>query len=303
LGKNLSSFTVGGNILGLYLQYWYGFLIGTIGILAAIMIMAGGFIYLTSGGDKGKAGEGQKMISSAITGIVLAFGVYTILYLVNPELLKIKIPSINPVTVDKFNLPNLPGSEGTPQAGKGLADQSTLCATGRQVIDYSQLTYTDTGCNNFSAEQNQYFEKYGQPNSVDADTLRAIAMAESGGDPNTDNAGKACGLMQISPETATALNDGVSVSCAQLKSDQELSIRLAAKYLNLNRTKFGTNDLIAGYNGGYDRTPGSGHALSPSKDCGAQYMAYQCCTNAGELSETQDYVQRVHQYYNCYSKQ
>jgi hypothetical protein len=156
LGKNLSSFTVGGNILGLYLQYWYGFLIGTIGILAAIMIMAGGFIYLTSGGDKGKAGEGQKMISSAITGIVLAFGVYTILYLVNPELLKIKIPSINPVTVDKFDTPpeNKDQSAASRGTGTGPSVQSSPQEDNRvrDILTQSGIPVTSSGncsdCNN-----------------------------------------------------------------------------------------------------------------------------------------------------------
>lgn len=93
----LKTFTIanGNNsLLGSYIQAWYGFLLGTVGIMATLMIMWGGFKYLTSRGDKGMIDSAKNIIISAITGVVLAFGSYTILSVVNPALLKINMPGL-----------------------------------------------------------------------------------------------------------------------------------------------------------------------------------------------------------------
>ncbi len=95
----LKSFAMNGssNILGNYIQAWYGFLLGTIGILATVMVMWGGFKYLTSRGDKGQIDSAKTSIVSAITGLVLAFGTYTLLYLINPALVTITTPDLKPI--------------------------------------------------------------------------------------------------------------------------------------------------------------------------------------------------------------
>lgn len=96
LGFNISKDAgVSGNtILGDYIKQWYGFLLGTIGILATVMIMWGGFKYLTSRGDKGVIDTAKAQIISAITGVALAFGTYSILMLINPQLLSINTPTL-----------------------------------------------------------------------------------------------------------------------------------------------------------------------------------------------------------------
>jgi len=63
------------------------------------MIMWGGFKYLVSRGDKASIESAKTQMISAVTGVVLAFGTYTLLYLINPALLTI-------------NTPNLPGIQG-----------------------------------------------------------------------------------------------------------------------------------------------------------------------------------------------
>lgn len=94
---NMTGFDIspqGNSILGEYIATWYGFLLGTVGIMATLMIMWGGFKYLTSRGDKGMIDSAKNIIISAITGVVLAFGSYTILSVVNPALLKINMPGL-----------------------------------------------------------------------------------------------------------------------------------------------------------------------------------------------------------------
>jgi len=97
---NVTGFNIGPeeNPLAGYIKVWYGFMLGTVGILATVMIMWGGFKYLASRGDKAMIDSAKTQIISAITGVVLAFGTYTILNLINPALLTISMPGLNPVT-------------------------------------------------------------------------------------------------------------------------------------------------------------------------------------------------------------
>ncbi len=78
------------NLLANYLSaiYDYGIMIG--GILAVIMIMAGGIIWLTSRGDSGQVGKAKTIITGSISGLVILFGAYFILNTINPDLVKMK---------------------------------------------------------------------------------------------------------------------------------------------------------------------------------------------------------------------
>jgi LAS superfamily LD-carboxypeptidase LdcB len=60
--------------------------VGVAAILAVIMIMAGGFIWIAAAGDSGKIGQAKKMISGAVVGLVLTLGSYVALQTVNPNL-------------------------------------------------------------------------------------------------------------------------------------------------------------------------------------------------------------------------
>lgn len=96
LGPNMvkgTAYDVDTQTLGKYIQVWYGLIIGTVGILAAIMIMYGGFRWLTSRGGQAVS-EAKDIIFSALIGLTLAFLSYAILYLINPNLLNIGLPGI-----------------------------------------------------------------------------------------------------------------------------------------------------------------------------------------------------------------
>lgn len=73
--------------------YDYGLSIG--GILAAIILMAGGVLWLVSGGDASKVSKAKSLIFSSITGLIILFSSYVILYEINPELTKTKNISID----------------------------------------------------------------------------------------------------------------------------------------------------------------------------------------------------------------
>jgi hypothetical protein len=79
---------------GEYFKTWYSFAIGAVGVLATVMLMWGGFKWLTSRGNSGVISESKQIIWSALIGVVLAFLSYTILYLINPRLTTIGLPTL-----------------------------------------------------------------------------------------------------------------------------------------------------------------------------------------------------------------
>ncbi len=53
-------------------------LLGFLGILAVLLILWGGFIWMTAAGDDSKVDKAKKMIYSGIIGIVIIFSAYAI---------------------------------------------------------------------------------------------------------------------------------------------------------------------------------------------------------------------------------
>lgn len=75
--------------------YDYGLGIG--GILAAIMLMAGGVVWLTSAGSSEKVGQAKNLIGGSLAGLVLLFGAWIMLQTINPYLLNFRISDIKGV--------------------------------------------------------------------------------------------------------------------------------------------------------------------------------------------------------------
>lgn len=68
-----------------YIDTVYRYMLGTVTILAIIMVMYGAFLFLLSQGDSKRASEGMKVIKDAIGGMAVLFLAYFILYNVNPR--------------------------------------------------------------------------------------------------------------------------------------------------------------------------------------------------------------------------
>jgi hypothetical protein len=78
--------------LGQYVEalYKYGLIIGS--VLATLMVIVGGFLYMTSGLNPSGREKGKQMIISSVVGLVLLMGSYTLLKIINPTLTE--LPSL-----------------------------------------------------------------------------------------------------------------------------------------------------------------------------------------------------------------
>lgn len=77
-----------------YLSALYQWGVSVTGILAGIMIMIGGLLYLTAGGSPERVTNAKGYISNALIGMVLAMTSYFLLQTVNPALLSLRFPKV-----------------------------------------------------------------------------------------------------------------------------------------------------------------------------------------------------------------
>lgn len=74
-----------------FIESIYQFGIWTVGIAAVLMLTIGGFMYMVSAGNTSKTGIAKGIITDAILGLIIALGAYLILYVINPDLVKITL--------------------------------------------------------------------------------------------------------------------------------------------------------------------------------------------------------------------
>lgn len=76
-----------------YIGIVYNFLISIVGVVAGVIILVGGFQYLTAGGDAARVGAAKRRIGNAVLGLVLALSSYVLLNALNPDLVRLKVPT------------------------------------------------------------------------------------------------------------------------------------------------------------------------------------------------------------------
>jgi len=72
--------------------WFYYFIISIAGIATFVMLVWGGFNWLTSAGSPGKITEAKDRIYSAFLGLLLILASYLIIQVINPELLILNLP-------------------------------------------------------------------------------------------------------------------------------------------------------------------------------------------------------------------
>ena len=73
-----------------YIKSIYTYAIGVVGIVATVVIMINGLIWITSMGNASRISYAKDWIAAALTGLALALFSYAILYIVNPDLVNLK---------------------------------------------------------------------------------------------------------------------------------------------------------------------------------------------------------------------
>lgn len=72
----------------------YYFIVMVAGLAAFVMLIWGGFQYITSAGNPSAIGDAKDRIFNAVFGLILIFASYIILQAINPELLMLNLPNL-----------------------------------------------------------------------------------------------------------------------------------------------------------------------------------------------------------------
>lgn len=86
------------NSIGEYIAEVYQFVVAAVAIVAVVMIMFSGIKWAAAAGNQSMIGDSKERIKSAFFGLALALGSYTILALINPNL--VIIPAICPTALE-----------------------------------------------------------------------------------------------------------------------------------------------------------------------------------------------------------
>ena len=113
-------------LLGNYISALYQYLLYVAGVLAVIVVMVGGFQWITAGGNQSKIGEAKERVMSAIIGLFLALSSYLLLFTINPELVKIHdlyMPSIVPISEDTEECATFLSANKCPEQCRWISNQ------------------------------------------------------------------------------------------------------------------------------------------------------------------------------------
>jgi|GEM_PF-2865819 len=168
--------------ISVYLVAAYKLGIGIAAVLAVIMIMVGGFIWIAAGGEAGRIGQAKTMISGAVIGLILTVGSYVALQTINPNLvsfnaLKIKVVAPTPlINSDNVSTDLTSTDLSTPDNGTGSVP---LYKQYKYTAPYGSCsgksTIASSGCGPTSAAM--VISSYGK--SVDPPTMAGI-FADNG---------------------------------------------------------------------------------------------------------------------------
>jgi len=114
-----------------YISAIYRYGVGLVAVLAVMMIMVGGFVWIFAAGNPQRIGTAKGMITSALVGLFLALGSVMLLRIINPNLVDLK-----PLDVRKpeIKITGCPGVVTTCNSINNLT---------MPTEEYKGTTYTD----------------------------------------------------------------------------------------------------------------------------------------------------------------
>jgi len=126
--------------IGEYVVALYKYLVAIASIIAVVLIILQGIKIITSGGGEAKMAA-YKTIGRVVIGLIIAWGSYSILYIVNPNLVNLKsvtVDYIMPAEIDQEIANNNLDSSVDAQ-GKPIDPGSGTCITTDNGVDITKI--------------------------------------------------------------------------------------------------------------------------------------------------------------------
>lgn len=124
-----------GSDLSKYITAIYDTALVIVVLSAVLMASIGGFMYMTSAGNTAAMGTAKGVIFDAVIGLAIALVAYLLLYVINPDLVNVKIKSLSIMPA-----PGVPptGPLPAPGTGAGCGGYSTNGISSSQCNDAAQ---------------------------------------------------------------------------------------------------------------------------------------------------------------------
>jgi len=98
----------------------YTWSLGIGSVFAVLMVILGGYYYMTAAGNAEKSSKGTEYIWGAVIGLVILFIAYILLYTINPDLTNFSNFEKDFVCIDDGQCPNgLPDNSGAASGVRG----------------------------------------------------------------------------------------------------------------------------------------------------------------------------------------
>lgn len=280
-------------LIGSYIAAFFIYFTGVVSILAVVMMMWGGFHYITSAGNAQRMRQGKEIISNALIGLILTLTSVLLLGTINPALVNFR--GLVPSFVRQILQPIDDIIE--PEKIYTRCDQ-----TGKSDITKEMPTV-------LSRITNGGYDKKISANAGSLDKYRLLATlaVESRGDPKAMSTfknkngeiGHACGLMQVTPPTISN-----RYTCEQLM-DPDIGITEGIKVFaqKANDPCLRKQNSFCGSckeddptftHAAYNAGQGTNRC---SDKCNSKATIWQCEKNSS-YSETRCYVDDVEKAYN-----
>lgn len=93
-----------------YISTLYTFSLGLGAFLAMTMIIVGAVRYTIAAGNSSQQGDAKDQITNAVYGLILLFGAYLVLQILNPKLVELKNPDVSPIEMPPEAASPVPGA-------------------------------------------------------------------------------------------------------------------------------------------------------------------------------------------------
>ncbi len=106
-----------GSNLPEYISAIYKIALIVVTLSAVLMLTVGGFMYLTSAGNTASMSSAKGIITDSIIGLIIALSAWLVLYIINPDLVKISMSALPSAETSSAPPATAPGSIGTLPSG------------------------------------------------------------------------------------------------------------------------------------------------------------------------------------------
>lgn len=152
------------NLLGIYVKAVYGYVLVVAAILAVLMVMVGGFQYLTAAGSTKAIGAAKERIRNASMGIVLLMFAYTIAFLIDPSTLLFGSLNVRDVTAIEY-IPS--EGEETDVSAVSVSSSDNVKILGEHLSSQRSDNFINKDLlAKLTAVSNSFYEKYGKNLSI-----------------------------------------------------------------------------------------------------------------------------------------